>query len=275
MEGIQLSTFQEEVCKTTCRFYHQLKPVMVNRPNVRPWATNDDSDSSDSVVENENESLPSVEECEDGNDNNTDSDMEVLHVQPATTVANQREPEGMVVVPSDNDSHTIASLSVIDNTQDDSVSILTNNNTPETTSVSKSTSTKKRKSTKITPSEAKKKHKTLLRQGKKQISSTKSKSKIAALLEAEQEDRNFMMQSRKDKIVFETKRHNEMKEIEKQKLGIEERRFRMDEQQMLAQTEINKQKLLLAQMEVFEKREMMKKKNPHINESEIDRRFNL
>jgi hypothetical protein len=66
-----------------------------------------------------------------------------------------------------------------------------------------------------------------------------------------------------------------MKEIEKQKLGIEERRFRMDEQQMLAQTEINKQKLLLAQMEVFEKREMMKKNNPHINESEIDRRFNL
>jgi hypothetical protein len=49
-------------------------------------------------------------------------------------------------------------------------------------------------------------------------------------LEAEQEDRNFMMQSRKDKMVFETKKHNELKQIETQKLGIEEQRFKFNEQ---------------------------------------------
>jgi hypothetical protein len=58
-------------------------------------------------------------------------------------------------------------------------------------------------------------------------------------------------------------------------LVMEQRRFRLDEQRMLAQTEIDKQKLLLVQMEVFEKREQMKKNNPHIDENEINKRFNL
>jgi hypothetical protein len=152
--------------------------------------------------------------------------------------------------------------------------MLSNQNTIGMNSTSICTSNKRKNSNTISPSEAKKKHKMLLRQGKKLIGSNKSKSKVAALLEAEQGDRNFMMQSQKDKIVFETKKHNKLKAIETKKLGIEER-FKLDEQQMLAHSEIDKQKLLLVRMEVFEKKEQMKRNNPHINKSEINRRFNL
>jgi hypothetical protein len=263
MEGIELSTFQEEVCNTTCRFYHQLRPVMVNRPNVRPWATNDDSDCFEEKEDEEESCLSS-----------NDSDIEIQHVEPATS--SNTQVQGMVIVPnSDNDSNTVASVSIVENINQDNISISSHHTSGRNTTTSVSGSTRKRSSNTISPSDAKKKHKSLLRQGKKQIGSTKSKSKIAALLEAEQQDRNFMMQSRKDKLVFETKKHDELKQIEKQKLGIEERRFRLDEKRLLAQSEIDQQKLLLVQMEVFEKREQMKKNNPHITESEINRRFNF
>lgn len=278
LEGIALSTFQEEVVNKTCRFYHQLKPVMMNRPNVRPWVTNDDSsedDNNNNILEDEESDSSSVQYAMEVE--NIDSDDEVCVVEHDQQ---SRCPTVDAVIMTTSKRTTSSSSST--NIDDSTSSITNNSNTCNTISVHSSSQNSsnnqqnnKRAPSKITPSDAKKKHKSLLRQGKKQITSTGNKSKIATLLQAEQEDRNFMMESRKDKMEFEAKKHDEMKEIEIKKLGIEEKRFKLDEVRLQAQTEIDKQKLLLVQMEVFEKREQMKRNNPHIDEEEINKRFSL
>ena len=47
MKGLELSTFQEWITKNVCKYYFVLDLVMKNRPNVKPWYTNEDNTSSD------------------------------------------------------------------------------------------------------------------------------------------------------------------------------------------------------------------------------------
>ena len=41
MDGPELITYQEWVTKNVCKYYFELDDVLKNRPNVRPWFTNE------------------------------------------------------------------------------------------------------------------------------------------------------------------------------------------------------------------------------------------
>ena len=41
MDDIELSTYQQWVTKNVCKYYFELDSVLRERPNVRPWATNE------------------------------------------------------------------------------------------------------------------------------------------------------------------------------------------------------------------------------------------
>ena len=41
LDGFEFTSFQEYIVKQVCRFYFVLDPVLRDRPNVFPWATNE------------------------------------------------------------------------------------------------------------------------------------------------------------------------------------------------------------------------------------------
>lgn len=162
-------------------------------------------------------------------------------------------------------------------------------------SISKSNDKNKKRSVrKITPADAKRTQQSLLRQRKKQIcgSNNKSKSKLGELLDAEREERKFLMDSRKTKMDFELNKHQELKqleinkqkdmrEIENKKLDLQKKIYEVDveekelkKEHLRAQTEIEKNNLLLVKMKVLEKQiEMRNKNNTEMNDK-LDDMFN-
>lgn len=44
LEGIQYTSFQEYIVKSVCKYFFELDPILKDRPNVTPWATNEDDD---------------------------------------------------------------------------------------------------------------------------------------------------------------------------------------------------------------------------------------
>jgi hypothetical protein len=63
MVGLEYSNFEEEIINKHCIYYNELKPILADRPNITPWATNFDTSDSDSddngnkSIESESESL--------------------------------------------------------------------------------------------------------------------------------------------------------------------------------------------------------------------------
>ena len=48
LHGLEYTSFQEYIVKNVCRYYFELDPILKDRPNVTPWATNEDTSDDDS-----------------------------------------------------------------------------------------------------------------------------------------------------------------------------------------------------------------------------------
>jgi hypothetical protein len=208
MVGIEYTNFEEEVIQKHFIYYHELKPILADRPNVTPWATNFDtgSEGDDNIRDDDDESVDS--------DSCSKNDNSVILID---TEEDFKEDKSMA-------TDTISTKSNSQLTDDNCSSVSRRHNYNQSndvlvSTVSVSTAGNKRKkqtSKKIAPADAKHTQQSLLRQNKKQIcgSNNKSKSKLGALLEAEKEEREFLMELRKTKMDFEMNRHQEMKELE-------------------------------------------------------------
>jgi hypothetical protein len=200
-EGFQYDSFVDEIVNKHCIYYHELKPILADRPNVTPWATNfNSSDESDLNDQNhdENESVAtnsnigaSVIEILSGDD---DSMLDINRAgcsSPSTKCISQL-----------TDDMCSSSSATKHKTKDHDISF-----SSATTSIAKNSKNKSKENTvvKISPADAKQKQQSLLRQRKKQIMgvNTKAKSKLSVLLDAEEEDRKFLMEARCTKMEFE------------------------------------------------------------------------
>jgi hypothetical protein len=287
MVGIEYTDFEEEVVQKHCIYYRELKPILAERPNVTPWATNFDSDEEgDSNVRKEQSSDEESEATDDENQSVISLDND----------GSDDSIQGTV-----KDTATVQTQSVVQLTDDNCTSVskkLNQTNDVTVTSVSVSSVNNKRKKSrtgKVAPADAKRTQKSLIRQRKKQLcgnSQSKSKSKLGTLLDQEQKERDFMMEARKTKMNFDLRRHNEMKEleinkhndmkeIEKKKLKLQEKVLKQDEEEkklkkehLRAQTEIEKNNLLLVKMQVLEKQIQMRNMNNAEMNNGLDNMFN-
>lgn len=71
MVGFEYSNFEEEVVTKHCIYYHELKPILADRPNVTPWATNFDSCSEGDDNVNNDDDAESVDSDSSGTDGNS------------------------------------------------------------------------------------------------------------------------------------------------------------------------------------------------------------
>jgi hypothetical protein len=89
-----------------------------------------------------------------------------------------------------------------------------------------------------------------------------------------------MMESRQKKLDFEFEKHNDLKRIESNKIRLDEKRLEMEhsqfvlkKQQIQFQTDYEKNRVLLQKMEMFKRREELKKTNPNITDELLDKLF--
>jgi hypothetical protein len=280
LEGIEYSDFHTRVLNETCRFYDDLHPILGDRPNVTPWITNEDPDFDkvdDNSCSNESEDSDSsdVDEClNTSNQNQVSIDMDVVTNTSTSSICNSMVHE-VIDLSSSDDRKKKSKVSELSDSSDDNVVATKKKNNNRTSSRSTSGDSGKTKSKgaskkkqKLSPIDAKSKQKSLLRQNKKQINKKTNDSKLTDLLEAEQVERDYMMDSRKQKMTFEKERHSDMKIIESQKLRLDEKRlelemtsFQLKQEQMKLQTDYEKNKVTLQRIELFKRREELKKQH--------------
>jgi hypothetical protein len=287
MVGIEYTDFEEEVVQKHCIYYRELKPILAERPNVTPWATNFDTDD-------EGDKNVRKDDKDDDESSATDDSTE-------SVISIDNDDSDISVVGTVKDTTTVQTQSVSQLTDDNCTSVSKKGNQTNdvtVTSVSLDSPKNKRKKSrvgKVAPADAKRTQKSLIRQRKKQLcgsSHSKSKSKLGTLLDQEQKERDFMMEARKTKMSFDLRRHNEMKEleikkhndikeIERKKLKLQEIVLKADEEEknlkkehLRAQTEIEKNNLLLVKMQVLEKQIQMRNMNNSEMNSGLDDMFN-
>ena len=281
-DPLKYSSFQEYIVREVCRYYFELEPILKDRPNVTPWATNEDDsdDSTDSdISDEEDDSDIEVLSSED----NAMTNKEVATKEKNKYKTNVEEfDENM----STNSQQTLShnTFSNISNSSDDNVSLklpsLRNTRKRESTGSSGNTSSStSKRSPKVTPLEAKLKHKKLRNKRKKSIVSRKSNNMSTSFATMETEDRDRLL-ARNNKINFEKERHNDMKRLEEEKLKIERQRLEMEKdimtlkhEQIKVQSTLERSKIALVRLEMFKAREEIKKNNTEVTDDYLNSLF--
>jgi superfamily II DNA helicase RecQ len=135
-------------------------------------------------------------------------------------------------------------------------------------------------STKMSPYKASLVRKSMLRENKKQIHGKTKKLKNTSVTSSDSEERDYMMDCRKKRLELEEKRDLRMGMIEEKKINLEMQRMIMDQTSTELKFESirlhnmqEKKKLMLINMEVYEKRLKMKRDNPELSEDVLDEMF--
>jgi hypothetical protein len=290
------STYQEHIVNDVCKYYFDLLPVLGDRPNIYPHYTNE-SVRKDNIVEtfdnqsdDDNESLfdeygnrittsSKVNELIDLRDDNIDFDSDsndsVFSRSRSTKKKNNKKTNtprssSMTTRQSHNTSST--SSSSILNTSDGSP--------PKKTKTSHDNQH-------LSPIDARRIQHNLLKKHKLQIHGRKNNSKNLGLVEQESDNRNFLVECRKQKITSEKRRYDFEKEyktqqmkLNEEKILIDKARLQMEKQQALliqektrAETALNDQKMMLVKLQMFKEREEFKKSHPDISEEYLNTLF--
>ena len=292
-DPLKFSSFQEYIVRDVCRYYFELDPIFKDRPNMTPWATNEDDSSDSSVIESEDETITS----NDKEDNNTglvtieDSDIEIMDSEDSIQL------KGRISGQSKNKNKYSTNEDEYD---DDSISsnatFSTNHNSSNLSTLSESTilespkkikkkkgrrtSKKDKKRTKLTPLEAKTIQKKHVHTNRKTIRKTSSRNSAASLTQTETEDRERLLETRKNKMLFEKERHTDLKKLETEKLLIQRERLAMERdtmklkhQHMETQNSLERSKIALLRLEMFKERQEIKKNNPEVTDDYLNSQF--
>ena len=273
LDGFEFSSFQEYIVKQVCRFYFVLDPVLKDRPNVYPWATNE-SDRLTSTTEHD----IAVSTILLSSDDDSIESMIPPEVPLTKKTINTSPVEiDLVLDDSDDDEYESASnlsaktTSSLSNT-DSSKSVRINNNRkdpPQTDNKNK-----------MTPLEAKNKQKQLLSKRKRTILKKNGKGKNTILASLDQEEKDIMAKNRNVKMNFEMQRHNDMKTLESEKIALDKARFEMERDNMelkkehiSVQTNLEKSKIILLRLEMFKKRQEIKKEYSEVTDEFLNEHF--
>jgi hypothetical protein len=161
MVGIEYTDFEEEVVQKHCIYYRELKPILAERPNVTPWATNFDTDD-------EGDKNVRKDDKDDDESSATDDSTE-------SVISIDNDDSDISVVGTVKDTTTVQTQSVSQLTDDNCTSVSKKGNQTNdvtVTSVSLDSPKNKRKKSrvgKVAPADAKRTQKSLIRQRKKQL----------------------------------------------------------------------------------------------------------
>jgi hypothetical protein len=94
LTGISFSNYQDKVVSKYCRYYFILDPVLGQRPNVKPWFTNEDGDKNN----DENEQTDYDEESDGTNSESLCIDIdkkieELTHMGNTTSMTSVSSPK--------------------------------------------------------------------------------------------------------------------------------------------------------------------------------------
>lgn len=173
-----------------------------------------------------------------------------------------------------SDDNNVITIDNTDNTSSDEY--LTTSSTGTQNKRKESSSTAR----KLTPIEARSIQRNLKRKKKKSIAKYKTNNSMSHLTAMDEDDRTLMVETTNAKMMFERQRHTDMKTIESAKLVIEKERLKMDRdnmnmkmQQIMAQTSVEKSRMVLLRLDIFKSREGIKKEYPEVTEEYLNTHF--
>jgi hypothetical protein len=181
MHGIEYDNFEEEVVNKHCIYYYELKPILAERPNVKPWATNFDTDT-------ETEKMSKDDDDSESSYAISNQDVEVIDILSDDN-NNYNEPRKQGTVTNVN--NTISNVTYSQLTDDicsySSVAFNNRGSQKSVKTVSSGNSPNKRKETsaaKIAPSDAKQTHDSMIRQRKRQLTwnDSSASTKLTAMM---------------------------------------------------------------------------------------------
>lgn len=99
-------------------------------------------------------------------------------------------------------------------------------------------------------------------------------------MDEETEEHELLIKTREQQMIFQERQHMDMKQLENEKINIERERLNMEKntmklkhQTMETQNNLEKSKIVLVRLEMFEKRENIKKTNPLVTEEYLNTHF--
>ena len=321
LQGLEYTSFQEYIVKNICRYYFELDPILKDRPNVTPWATNEDTSDDDSKGTSEVEVEVEVERSNTSGRNSSvylssdndsvsssahdmnvmeclDSDVEVVDMQPKkrstsniskrssnSLRANHEYDSNSIDSPKTISTHTnsshVSNRSYDYNSSDLNSSV---DNISDVTIIMKDKmiGKKKNKKSSYTPSEAKQlqKNMTKIKKKRRTIAKKSGNDIISKYKSSEEEEREMLLETRDKQMMFQEKQHMDMKTLEKEKISIERERLSMEKNTMMlkhrtmeTQNNLEMSKIVLVRLEMFERREKIKKTNPSVTEDYLNNHF--
>ena len=288
------NTFQEYIIRNVCKYYFELDPVLRDRPNVYPHYTNEDE-----KVKKYNGHIPTPKEkatiflTSDDDDSIENNDIELF---ANDTTDDDDDDDECVEYTTEKERNSIntnllsnskLSVSTINTEKNNDISISSPSSLENNFSSSSNTDDTNpkrqcvRNSDKLTPLQAKKNQKLMKKKKKKSIASRINVDLKKSLgTRFDDDDRELLKNNRKEKMDFEMERHNDLKNIESEKLKLEKERLNMERDNMrmkqsyiTAQTNLEKNKIILLKMEMFKERQRIKKENSTITEEDLDNLF--
>ena len=301
MDGIELSTYQEWVTKNVCKYYFELDSVLRDRPNVRPWFTNEEtSQDNDKHVDNNTISIIDNDTLDNDSDESSqpDADNYPSHIMEdnrddtvsmsSFEIGNDCERTSNSINDADTLTHTRPiTLTNSSDTQNRLIGAGRETSSDDHTSSSPSISAKEKKrkqppksNRKLTPMEAKGIQRNLLKKKKKSIARRNGSKGDNNIFSMDDDDRELIKETSFAKMNFERKRHEDQQNLESKKLKIESERLDMEratmmlkKEQITAQTSLERSRVVLLKLEIFERREGIKKKHPNVTEEYLNTHF--
>ena len=112
------------------------------------------------------------------------------------------------------------------------------------------------------------------------VSKKKGRNDYSTLIGMDEDSKDLLVESRNKKMMFENKRHEEMKIFEEKRIKLEEKRLKLEEcttriknESILLQNNLERSKIVLLKLEMFEKREEIKRNNPNIMDDYLNNLF--
>ena len=305
-DPLKYSSFQEYIVNNVCKHYFVLDAVFKDRPNVRPWATNEDDSRDDSSID-EYDPLNAVEflSSDDNSneettlsfinkDNESDSDIEILDKSDRMSIEDnsassksshkgrQNEYPSTLSVCSHRTVSTHNNSNISNITEETIVSNTGDKTNKKSATKPKSVTPNRKKKTKskskYTPSQAKNMEKELKKKTRKSIAHKQKNGNTSLnITTIDDEDREFLIETRDRNIRFEREKHKDMKELEEQKIRIETERLNMERdtmklrhEQLLVQNNLERSKLALLRLEMFKTRQDIKKASPDVTDEYLN-----
>ena len=284
LEGIEFENFQDYIVNSICKYYFVLDPVLKDRPNVRPWITNEDNgrvigepEEILSVSSSDDESMQSNGLTSDEKTKLNDQMLDDIIINHTTDNEYKTHHSNLSFSTVSSNNHTSTPSTTSDSSNTSEIETVSTTQRSIDTNMTPTRSKKKDKKniviTKISPMQAKNYQNKLKNRKKKSI--VKKKGSASKVFDAimDTDDRDFIMESRNATMIFEKEKYNHMKSIESEKLRIDKERLKMEMNSTLIKQQQEKSRLVLLRLEMFKERQSIKKEYPEITDDFLEANF--